>query len=79
MALIIKAIKVITSRTPGIIPATCLLSGPLCGPRSPRSESVESVPGFITLSPTDSPLKGEGPDNRFSFRVCSVYPILGGG
>ena len=70
----IKAIKAITSMTPGItIPAT----SPACGPCSPHSESVESVPGLISFSPTDSHLKLEGPDNRFSLRVCSVYPILG--
>ena len=63
MAMIIKAI---TSMTPGItIPATCPLSSPLCWPCSPHSESVESVPGFIRFSPTDSHLKWEGPDNRF--------------
>jgi hypothetical protein len=61
--------------TPDIIPATC----PLSEPCSPHSESVESVPGFISFSPSDSHLKLEGPNNRFSLRVCSVHPILGGG
>ena len=58
-------IKAIPSMTPDIIPAT----SPVCGPCCPHSESVESVPGFISFSPTDSHLKGEGPDHRFGFMV----------
>ena len=58
----INPIKAIPSMTPDITtPAT----SPACGPCPPQSESVESVPGFISFSPTDSHLKGEGPDNRF--------------
>ena len=63
-------IKLITSMT-GFIPATC----PLSEPCFPHSESVESVPGFISTRPKDSHLKGEGPDNRFSFTVCSVLLV----
>ena len=70
----INPIKAITSMTPDITtPAT----SPACGPCPPHSESVESVPGFIRFSPTDSHLRWEGPDNRFS-SGCVVYILSSG-
>ena len=67
MALIIKATAT-TSMTTAITPPD---TSPVCETCFPHSESVELVPGFI--SPTDSHLKGEGPDNRFRFRVFHAY------
>ena len=68
MALIIKATA--TSMNPTITTPT---TSPVCETCFPHSESVESFPGLISSSPIDSHLKGEGPDNRFSFRVFHAY------